>query len=160
MAHNANSIEERAADEVLALYWNGRSPVQPFQIARDLGARIVEFDHAPESGYLMVSHGTVEIGVKSTEPEARQRFTVAHELGHWKLGHGNSFRDRPDDFGIGATTFFERQANAFAACLLMPRGLVLELAHLSLKGVDDMARTFKVSRAAMEYRLKNLGLIT
>lgn len=151
--------EEKAADDVLSAHWNRRLPIDPDAIAQHMGAQITAF-FGPESGYLRIENGRVEIGVNRIEPLARQRFTVAHEIGHWVMGHGNSFRDPAANFSSSANSFLERQANTFAACLLMPRSAVLQLAHTKNQLVDDMARAFSVSRIAMEYRLKNLGLIS
>jgi hypothetical protein len=51
----------------------------------------------------------------------------------------------------------EIYANEFAACLLMPEE---EVKRMNKAGLDafDMAVAFGVSRDAMQFRLKNLGL--
>ncbi|WP_437727720.1 ImmA/IrrE family metallo-endopeptidase [Sorangium sp. So ce861] len=62
----------------------------------------------------------------------RQRFTLAHELGHYFLGHGRHMsgeyceeidfeRDGPADLGIEDIRRMEWQANHFASCLLLPQ---------------------------------------
>jgi Zn-dependent peptidase ImmA (M78 family) len=156
------STEEQAAEAVLAKYWpDRRVPIDAFAIAAAMGASVTDFYDRPESGYLQINpQGGVRIGVNRQDPPARQRFTAAHEIGHWMLGHGNSFRDLASNYSSASDTIVERQANAFAACLLMPRGQVIGLARNSTKSVDEMARTFSVSRVAMEYRLRNLGIIS
>ena len=68
----------------------------------------------------------------------RYRFTLAHEVGHWRL-HRDQFRENPDQkrlFDDGsrqpdvvcrsseAKKPVEWQADSFAACLLMPRRMV------------------------------------
>jgi Zn-dependent peptidase ImmA (M78 family) len=106
-------------------------------------------------------------------PEVRQRFTIAHELGHWRL-HGKKEVivdhlvriDFRDDRASAATHHEEIQANAFAAELLMPSEFILlELKKRGLSEaegvgevVEDLAERFEVSQQAMEYRLVNLGL--
>jgi Zn-dependent peptidase ImmA (M78 family) len=58
----------------------------------------------------------------------------------------------------------EREANAFAAALLMPKQLIraaIDRAHFDLgddESLDALARMFDVSRQAMAYRVANLGL--
>jgi Zn-dependent peptidase ImmA (M78 family) len=68
----------------------------------------------------------------------------------------------------GQTNLEERQANAFAAELLMPRALVpdeterLLARHRDLTQpelVSTLAQRFQVSPAAMQYRLMNLGML-
>ena len=57
-----------------------------------------------------------------------RRFTLAHEIGHWKLHEGQRyFRDRPmiaGDRTNSIRSLEEREANRFAEELLMPRDLV------------------------------------
>ena len=97
------------------------------------------------------------------EPWERRRFSVAHEVGHFLLHTGagpqgvfcrvGDLRPDPDS----PERLRERQANRFAAELLMPRELVeREVARL---GPDPftLARVFAVSDVAMGFRLVNLG---
>jgi Zn-dependent peptidase ImmA (M78 family) len=124
------------------------------------------------SGLLYRGDEAVIIGVNANHPPRRQRFTVAHEIGHYLLHKGRAvvldhvrmnFRDATSST---ATDFEEIQANAFAAELLMPRDAVFAQAkRLSAPedGTDatvvrDLADIFEVSEQAMEYRLINLGL--
>ena len=94
------------------------------------------------------------IFVNPTEPARRQRFTVAHELGHCLLGHG--CRDRLK----GTLTEYEPDeaaANQFAAELLMPENAVRYFA--AKKNLQDLMEIFDVSQTAIYFRLKNLRLI-
>ena len=70
----------------------------------------------------------------------RERFTLAHELGHWLLGHGNYMRaesvDERDiedsdcaDLGADGIRRLEWQANHFASCRLLPREAFLNSAN-------------------------------
>lgn len=70
-------------------------------------------------------------------PPARQRFTLAHELGHLLLGHGvRSMRE-------------EDEADFFAAALLMPDALLTALCRRGLRLTEHfLTREFGVSRAA------------
>lgn len=67
--------------------------------------------------------------VTTQRPLAIQRFTAAHELGHFVLGHSPSLDDegmlRRSPFGLApGSDLCEVEANAFAASFLMPRWLV------------------------------------
>lgn len=89
----------------------------------------------------------------------RQRFTMAHELGHVVLGHvteGHTPK-RDANFAPGSD-LDEMAANVFAAELLMPSNLVRELADYTTS-VESLARRFHVSPSAMSYRLTALGIV-
>ena len=78
---------------------------------------------------------------------ARRRFTLAHEIGHIYLGHSN---DSPDE---------EREANTFAAELLMPRILVewyLQSRGRVGNAVAELSCVFGVSRGMAELNLHKL----
>lgn len=80
-------------------------------------------------------------------PPARQRFTLAHELGHLLLGHGvRSMRE-------------EDEADFFAAALLMPDALLTALCRRGLRLTEHfLTREFGVSRAAA--RRKRAALLS
>ncbi|HLO73880.1 MAG TPA: ImmA/IrrE family metallo-endopeptidase [Flavobacterium sp.] len=121
------------------------------------------------SGLLAINNNRAVISVNSTEDVKRQRFTIAHEIGHLTL-HS---KDQP--FFVNKTSkvmyrnnasatgeiFKEREANAFAAALLMPRELISnEIDECEFGGdeaVKHLAKRFKVSEQAMSFRLSNLG---
>jgi len=72
-----------AAAEVLGRAGVTRPPVDPQAVAEDLDVLVVAWELPNEiSGILMVDGGLACIGVNEAHPETRQRFTVAHELGH------------------------------------------------------------------------------
>jgi len=85
----------------------------------------------------------------------RDRFTVAHELGHYILH--SKFGETPmiahrEDHNIA-----EREANWFAAALLMPKDIFI---HKSKEGLSnsELSSYFKVSQQAIEVRKKVLDL--
>ena len=101
------------------------------------------------------------IGINRNRPFTRKRFTLAHELGHYLLHGGERFEDSGDRHSM-----IERQADAFAAELLMPssmvRGTIAQLARISpkIEIVDELAWIFRVSRVAMKNRLADLRFET
>lgn len=82
---------------------------------------------------------------EQTTSSARIRFTLAHEIGHICLNHHND------------NTPLEKQADQFAAELLMPRILVNEMKFLtpSLRE-DELSRCFGVSIVTVRRRLKEV----
>ena len=149
-------------------YW-GTAPVDVFAIAKELELGPVFADDLPEhvSGLIRKrSDGVWEIVVNKKHPKVRQRFTVAHEIGHFiyhrerlEAGAGTSdtLAFRIDDriypnAHIGPTQ--EVQANIFAANLLIPDH-VLRVAQemMGITDPDELANHFEVSRAAMRIKL-------
>jgi Zn-dependent peptidase ImmA (M78 family) len=99
------------------------------------------------------------IGVNSLHHPNRQRFTIAHELGHYCL-----HRDQIDRLvekilfrDDGGPDNIEWQANQFAARLLMPQEEIRLNIQSGIREIDELARKFGVSSLAMQFRLRNLG---
>lgn len=101
------------------------------------------------------------IYISDQETSERQNFTVAHELGHFKLHKEKTtdifYRKQMWEFGDGYQNE-ETQANWFAANLLMPAEAVKRMWKVT-KNASELARFFGVSKAAMYFRLKDLGLL-
>jgi Zn-dependent peptidase ImmA (M78 family) len=144
-----------------------RAPVPVEEIALNSGID-VRYEAAEDelSGALIRKQGEVVIGVNSAHHPNRQRFTIAHEIGHFLLHKGIKLHV-DEDFRInlrdGQRNWEEMEANFFAAELLMPSAFVMRNAgRLHNLGEDDirqLARRYQVSQRAMEIRLANLGLI-
>ncbi len=113
------------------------------------------------------------IGVNSLHHSNRQRFTVAHELGHFLLHEGDALHvDRRflvnlrDTKSSEGTDLEEKEANLFAAELLMPRQFlerdVAEIGVVDLEEEDvirELAEKYEVSTQAMTFRLNYLGYV-
>lgn len=163
VVQNHQGMSPRAnAGRVLAEHWDGRLPVDPGVIAEGLGIRLVPVTTNDYSGYFTRDDeffGGPVIRYNREDPLVRKRFTVAHEIGHFVLGHDNAPRDNSTMFGTSVREPIERAANQFAAELLMPADAVRKVALSGKFGsVDELADAFKVSKVAMNYRLTNLRL--
>lgn len=146
------------AQALLEEFWDCRLPVDPAYFAERLGLTVkYSYDLGLKSGYLDVE--AKEICVNATERQERQRFTIAHELGHYCLGHGSSFRDTSNPQWVQQyDPQKEMFADQFAADLLMP-ALAMK-AVIDIRGIKDpvqLRKMFRVSSAAMYVRLKRLG---
>jgi Zn-dependent peptidase ImmA (M78 family) len=96
--------------------------------------------------------------VNSLHHPNRQRFTIAHELGHRFL-HGefcNEFADKIF-FRNGQPSQAEAEANSFAAALLMPEKSFKAYVVGTSSKVEDIASYFQVSSLAVRFRAKSLG---
>lgn len=173
MARRPNRAEQRAID-LLSDHHIDEIPVPVDKLARQLA---VNLQYEPLEGGLSAvlyqgSDGRRVIGVNSSHAPVRQRFSIAHEIGHLCMHKDVLFVDglvRRDDTSSVGLDPREIEANAFAAELLMPRDPLLEevRSHVPDGAVADprrltrkLAQKFEVSEQAMEYRLVNLGLST
>lgn len=146
--------------KVIEQHWNS-SPVPIDTIIREIGLDLSYEPMADEiSGYIERQGGSYRIVVNSNHAQTRQRFTAAHELGHYiyhrdllgdGVGDNRAYRtdgtDRPNP---NIRPIHERQANSFAANVLMPRHRLTDVANQSTAA---LAANFGVSQAAMKIRL-------
>lgn len=104
----------------------------------------------------------VVLWVNGTHAPVRQRFTLAHELGHLRCGHDGAIPvETFTTLGGKATDSREVQANAFAAELLAPAAGVKAMVDGIEPGLDDVVRiaaAHGISTIAALYRLNSLGL--
>jgi Zn-dependent peptidase ImmA (M78 family) len=160
----------REVQEVLDRAKVTAAPVPVEKIAVMLGARVVQTDFNNEvSGVLVRRNNEIVIGVAKEQPKTRQRFTIAHEIGHLVLHEGEEVHvDREFRVKLRSQTssmavdIDEIEANAFAAALLMPEALLMkDVKKLSIdfedaSQVDSLAKRYNVSSQAMTFRLLKL----
>lgn len=91
-------------------------------IAFDQGVRIKHCSLTGCEARILGSGDRAIITVDNRQSETRQRFSTAHELGHWHHHRGKNLTCRSADIGNVATlaSHRERTADRFAADLLMP----------------------------------------
>jgi Zn-dependent peptidase ImmA (M78 family) len=157
-------IIENKAEELLNKLNAKSIPVQVEEIANKLQIKISRAPHKDFSGLLIRKDGYSLIGINNSEAPVRQRFTIAHELGHFFIHpRKDTFVDYRNNKNTVRTPV-EKQADMFAAALLMPRTL-LERDFKALKrGVDEsdlltLANKYQVSEDAMKFRLLNLNFL-
>lgn len=156
-------------------YGLGESPIGDVgMLADEVGVVVARMplgsdEHSPE-GCSAVDPETAAayVLINSDKPRVRRRFTIAHELGHLALGHLHGGEVVVDETVRGRSPR-EREANAFAAGLLMPEEGVkggwerLEQRLGKQPGPIDwivwLAASFGVSDQSAAYRLVNLRLI-
>lgn len=163
---------KREVEELLHAPGADVRPLRVSDIARSRGIEVVlgslESDENISGFYFREGERRV-IGVNSAHARVRQRFTIAHELGHailhdaegLHLDQAFKFRDSRSSLAIDRD---EIDANAFAAELLMPEDEVRRAVATEDLDVNDeesisrLARHFGVSPQALTYRLVNLGV--
>jgi IrrE N-terminal-like domain len=102
-------------------------PVPVEAIAEDLlGLNVGELEELEVSGMLLPDERQVWLNAREArESPGRRRFTLAHEVGHWVCqvleGRVAPVFCRAEEVGVGEGRALEREANVFAAELLMPQ---------------------------------------
>ena len=147
-------------------------PVPVERIAKSLGIRV---EYAPLddelSGLAYIRDDVPIIGINALHAPNRQRFTLAHELAHVQLHrpeleravHVDRGSLRRDALAAEGVDPIEIEANTFAAELLMPTPLLISALERHPVDLEDdnavaaLAKRFRVSDAAMRYRLNSLG---
>jgi Zn-dependent peptidase ImmA (M78 family) len=156
---------ESAAEHLLAKLDVREVPTPIEDIAHLLDIRISRAPSTDFSGLLIRKDGRALIGVNSREAMVRQRFTIAHEIGHFILHpQKDAFVDYRKERTEGEIRpVRERHADMFAAALLMPRKKLLkDFRRLAKDGDTDqitamLARQYAVSEEAMRFRLIHLN---
>ena len=147
-------------------------PIDPEKVAANLGAVVIHQPGPVElSGMLLRRDGQDVIGIRAELESERQRFAVAHLVGHLYL---HARRDLILDTATRyahptlpsmPTDREEAEANRFAAALLVPEGIVRRMAveadaRTADQLLDLLTPRFEVTRAAMASRLMGLGIIS
>lgn len=169
--HNPTSIERNSSQEVAADVFRDNpeyvkdSTFDIFSYVESLPD--IELKMVPLSddisGYIEKVNGKYVIVINNLQSPLRQRFTLAHEFGHYSLHRDNLegkhqdttlFRDANEDsLGI------EYAANDFAAELLIPK----EKFELAIKSGTNtpkqLSALFQVTEKAILYRAYKLGII-
>jgi len=175
---------ERHAKKLLDEVGTKSPPVPVKEIAEKLGVKVIFNPHDGDiSGALHRNGELLVIGVNENDPEVRQRFTIAHEIGHLRLHDDPMHVDRwhyPDKLpsrtvskalqsflrnteSSQASDPREIEANRFAAALLIPVQFLarsFKSPRPPLKEIDvrSLAEEYQVSQQAMTFRLINLGI--
>jgi len=107
---------------------------------------------------LAVTTGSARLILAATSvAPTRQRFTLAHELGH--LAASDDQQLHTDENVYARDGEGEMRANAFAAELLMPEAALADRVHRGSLWFEELVWELQVSPTALAYRLGNLKLI-
>jgi len=168
----------KEAQRILEENGISKVPISVDRIAKKLGAKIrySPMDNEELSGMIYVKNEIPIIGVNSLHHPNRQRFTIAHELGHLVLHRevierevhvdtkfSGLMRDQKSSDGYDD---IEIEANSFASELLMPSNIINKVIDDVIGNqvfdiesdplIDKIASRFKVSKQAMYLRLQLL----
>lgn len=139
-------------------------------IPGDVSGKLVPDEEANEGYHIEINNGELPV---------RQRFTLAHELGHFLIGKGEDKVVKNRALNVDDYTPSERveeiKVNKFAANLLMPKKLIISLTkkwvetvNKGILEVDDdgldnlvgfLSENLEASKQAVQIRLKSLRII-
>lgn len=133
-------------------------PVKTGDLCRSLGIKVVAHEGelcAFGDGQSTLLNGKPIIAVNVCTSLERQRFTVAHEIGHILLGHVGEYslinrEPSPNDNPI------EQEANIFASRLLAPACV---LWVLDIHSADEIAELCKISKTAATFRAERMRVL-
>lgn len=134
-------IAIKKAEEIYQKYENNLKA-----ILEALGLTLIEEEL---EGRLKEVYFGDSIVIKKGLPKQEKRELIAHAIGHHLMHAGNhiAMQNRVYSFG----NYHERQANAFAACLLVPKGKLEGKINMP---VHELAEYFDVTEKLIELRLK------
>lgn len=167
MSKTRENLEELTTQILLDNDMLYKVPVDIIDIAKSYGicVYVAEFNNEI-SGAIRYNNSKekFEIIVNKNNAKVRQRFTIAHELGHYFL-HRNMLKDS----GIHIDALYrtatqtnmqtkeqEKEVDYFAGALLMNKMTIEKL--IEDYSIEELAEIFDVSYSAMTVRLNILGL--
>lgn len=178
--HPAEALAEQFLARVPSYIWDGETLPVPVEEFADsyvglLVREVEDLRRAPGapslsegqtlSGLLLPDRGEIWVNAEEARQwPPRRRFTIAHELGHWEMHRGAERAvfcrstmvepaPAPAPTSAPALPRSEEEANAFAAAVLMPSGLVREHYARDRSDFFALCETFGASGAAMGRRL-------
>jgi predicted transcriptional regulator len=159
--YEVRHVLDRQATRLLKLSETFGPPVPVEAIASSLPRVVVKsVEGLPSSGRAQWNGAAWVLLIDAKEPKVRQRYSLAHELGHviWHPLSAHVLRDTERN---SASERIETACEYFAACLLMPR-IWMKRAYFDngIQDVPSLARLFGVSWVAMRVRLEQLGFVT
>jgi len=166
-------VLQSRAEKVLAEYSIQTAPVPVDRIAKQMGAQL-RFSPLDQelSGMIFIKDGVPIIGVNSLHHPNRQRFTIAHEIGHLVLHRATlsaavhvdkDFKLFRGPVASEGNDPREVAANIFGSELLVPRTFLepfIDNLHVDMDDegpLEELAKKFRVSKQVLSYRIQNLS---
>ena len=159
MYQNYKYARDRAWETLIECKIN-QLPVNLAIIANFYNISIIKFSQSNDTftgdGFSTMVDGRLIVYYNDIDyPITRQRFTIAHELGHCLLGHlkfGKTY-NRNSEKDFDGMDIYEMQANVFARDILMPATV---LHSLDIKSCEDISLLCNVSLQSAEIRFNRL----
>lgn len=154
---NRKEIEDKAETFATKISYEPAGELE--EIVSSLGGEVIyqplsAWEKSHEASIIVLGPKEFQINLSNFHGPLRNRFSMAHELGHYVL-HSN-FGEKKIRAARFGNSLEEQEANLFAAALLMPRKIFREEMQ---KNPDPMhlAAKFLVSLTAAKVRIDYLG---
>lgn len=157
-------LAREKAHNILSMYKIVEPAIDVEKIATLLDFQVFPFDFPETMSAVIKIDGTKKVlAFNKNKPEVRQRFSIAHELGHYLSGHNNFSHEHEthvdrDKKYLDPHHRDEEEADEFAAELLMPESMLKKDVLEDSMEIEALAKRYKVSEQAMIIQLINLKL--
>jgi len=157
------SLARQMAKKVIKDYKLAEVPTDLKTIFQSLGLRYIELDDPKDiDGAILEIENKPSIAVLNrAKPIQRQRFTLAHELGHIFLKHKQrdnydpeAEREIDEEWASRKKPPTEVEADVFASELLIPFDQIKKF-EKDMDDIEKMAGIFQVSKQAMTLAIMN-----
>lgn len=150
---------EQIADNFRKYFGLDYAPITNLtEFCEDIGIIVTDFDtiSSEVDALSLICQRPIIVRNKSKSSVCRQRFDIAHEIGHMVLHDGVITGDR----------LTESQAHRFASALLLPQSMLRTNFPILFKNgrfnwikISEFKKIWGISKAAILYRAKQLNLI-
>ena len=140
-------------------------PINPKEIIKQKRILLKEFDDIENiEGFILRKNGNAIIGLnKNITSETRKKFTLAHELGHYKIPSHQNIQEykcsKEDIENFQTDKDIEAEANEFAAELIMPKKMIInkiEENDPSISIIQEIASNCETSFLSTAFRYTKL----
>ena len=153
------SVINFKADEIRDSF-SDNIPTDVYLICKKNEIKLYEKSISAE-GYLLCKNGKSSIVTKDDVSIQRKKFSIAHELGHFFLPEHSkfAFSCATEDMTFHTNKLIEKEANLFAAQLLMPKEILRRdiNSDIDIEFISKEANQFEVSLSSMAIRLTQLA---
>lgn len=149
--------------QILLDFRIGQLPVKVSEICKNYGIRVVRYSTANQlfQQFHLTDRSDTNDGFtfdnvifyNDSQPMERQRFTVAHELGHILLHNGNGMYNREPSVNDNP---IEQEANVFASRLLAPACVLWGLGVTTAQQISNLCN---ISMQSAEFRMERMNLL-
>lgn len=153
------------AEWVLDKYWNWKAPVDVKAIAKNLSIQVIELGQTASGNSVSCFKnfaGKKVIAYNPSETEEQIRFSIAHGIGHWVMGHAGvnhlACNKASGCFSPDCNDEREVNANEFAKLLLLPpEAIKFFTLGRGISDITELSNLMGVSESLMHIRLTELG---
>lgn len=156
MDYRDYKVSRNLAWEILIREGVVELPVMISKLCKDMGIHLGYYSPTDgNDGESFIADGRAVVLVSNLCTVERQRFTVAHELGHVLLGHTGKYRlvNREPS---GSENPIEHAANVFASRLLAPACV---LWALNARTAEEISTLCRISLQSAQFRAKRMELL-